>query len=834
MFPSDINKSSSPTPPERAPQGSSGQGKKSPAIGGHDDIGRAFKQFSRNVKEEFRKFGALFSNVQRNNFRATQASPSLSEHNIVPRNAKSVGNVSRVAHNVLQSLSPQSASQLSPRSEGSTPTSSKSPPTISSEFFLSPEAVVEVGRIEGKSGASSPTKIAESFSDPEKGYLLQVKNGGTEILNELGRMKGMLSGDQKSLLNQFEKRVKVYTKIPTEENLNQLKEHLKGIVDDSSFEGKFNEIATKITSIINSIPKEESLPLEKLTPATNLGGGASPTSRGSSQRSTPSKPRSILKVKASRPEFEDTLLMGRIKQSKTSLRSVEEWLEKNSSTNESGRLKSIKSEVSKMIQDLKVDLEASLKSDHTSRVIKGMGAKLNNFQSLFSEHMSALPLELKQKMSDLSNDLKPLQINPEERISPEFEYRILLSSIETSYMSLTEFQSVLEDNISTTTNEESKAQMNDLLEIIRGLQGDLQQSLESENPRLLKRMGTKLGDLEDFVLELDSPLPEPLGSSLNFLLEDLKDLQSISYRSLDLTVLKGVAPLASGGTATVLTSPRSPKEVVKVFKNKLSKTDIANLTGESGKEVARRLIALDHPNLVPIYEITYKEDGTPRTIDMPRIEGTALFKGGEYIRGIENNPMKWSIAKQVCSGLTHMHKMGLVHRDVQAKNIIINLDKEVFLCDMDSAYLKGKEIEKSAEYLFPPEYRFTQEEEESIKTQSIENVQRGSSEKPREIEYPKQRITEKFDSWQYGLFLADLFLNKQPGKNKETLSSICFSSPQNEEIQKEYDNNLGKYISEKFGLTEPLSEILIGLLHPDPLQRLSLEAIESRFKTSEF
>jgi serine/threonine protein kinase len=234
---------------------------------------------------------------------------------------------------------------------------------------------------------------------------------------------------------------------------------------------------------------------------------------------------------------------------------------------------------------------------------------------------------------------------------------------------------------------------------------------------------------------------------------------------------------------------------------------------------------LDHPNLVPIYDITYNSDGKPKTIEMPLVKGTALFNNGEFIKGIESDSQKWAVAKQVCSGLNHMHEKGLVHRDVQAKNIIVNEQGNAFLCDMDSAFLEGMAIEKAPDYLIPPELRFTKEEQRRI----IEENRKSSGEviSLTEIEYPKGPVTEKFDSWQYGLFLADLFLDGKIGENSELdLSGSCMTFMTDEKLQKEYEGNLGSYLCSDFNIENPLKNMLIRLLDFDPTTRLSLSNLD--------
>ncbi len=93
---------------------------------------------------------------------------------------------------------------------------------------------------------------------------------------------------------------------------------------------------------------------------------------------------------------------------------------------------------------------------------------------------------------------------------------------------------------------------------------------------------------------------------------------------------------------------------------------------------ARTVAALDHPNVVPLYEAG-EEDGTVFIVTR-WVDGTEL---GTLIR--RDGPLEPGraarIAAQIASALEVAHEKGLVHRDVKPSNVIVTSEDHVYLTD---------------------------------------------------------------------------------------------------------------------------------------------------------
>jgi Tol biopolymer transport system component len=100
---------------------------------------------------------------------------------------------------------------------------------------------------------------------------------------------------------------------------------------------------------------------------------------------------------------------------------------------------------------------------------------------------------------------------------------------------------------------------------------------------------------------------------------------------------------------------------------------------------ARSASALNHPNIVTIYE-TGTSDGLP-WIAMEHVEGetlrTLLTSGALQTKKLLN------VAVQIAEGLARAHEAGIVHRDLKPENVMVTRDGLVKILDFGLAKLQG-------------------------------------------------------------------------------------------------------------------------------------------------
>jgi serine/threonine-protein kinase len=96
---------------------------------------------------------------------------------------------------------------------------------------------------------------------------------------------------------------------------------------------------------------------------------------------------------------------------------------------------------------------------------------------------------------------------------------------------------------------------------------------------------------------------------------------------------------------------------------------------------------LEHPNVVPVYDVALDADGAPLIV-LKKIEGidwSALMHDAEavYARFGATDPLEWNlrILMQVCNAVRYAHSRGVVHRDIKPDNVMIGAFGEVYLAD---------------------------------------------------------------------------------------------------------------------------------------------------------
>jgi serine/threonine protein kinase len=107
---------------------------------------------------------------------------------------------------------------------------------------------------------------------------------------------------------------------------------------------------------------------------------------------------------------------------------------------------------------------------------------------------------------------------------------------------------------------------------------------------------------------------------------------------------------------------------------------------EQGKQrferEAKAVAQLHHPNIVTVHDLGYDPWGYP-FIAMELLEGTDL---DELLESSPNSfRRKLEIMVEVCRGLGHAHRHGIVHRDIKPTNIFVACDGSVKIMDFGVA-----------------------------------------------------------------------------------------------------------------------------------------------------
>jgi len=97
--------------------------------------------------------------------------------------------------------------------------------------------------------------------------------------------------------------------------------------------------------------------------------------------------------------------------------------------------------------------------------------------------------------------------------------------------------------------------------------------------------------------------------------------------------------------------------------------------------------SLEHPNILPIYDVRFDEDGQPQIV-LKRIDGVTWLEviGDEWSvkeRFGEDDLFdhNMSVLLQVCRAVHFAHTRGVVHCDLKPENVMIGMHGEVYLLD---------------------------------------------------------------------------------------------------------------------------------------------------------
>jgi tetratricopeptide (TPR) repeat protein len=154
-----------------------------------------------------------------------------------------------------------------------------------------------------------------------------------------------------------------------------------------------------------------------------------------------------------------------------------------------------------------------------------------------------------------------------------------------------------------------------------------------------------------------------------------------------------VRRLGSGGMGSLYLA-RDPEldrlVAIKLVKDNLADED-EELRARFARE-ARSVARLHHPNIVTVFDVGELE-GRP-FIAMEYIPGESL---AEMIR--RRAPLsllqKLTLLEELCSGLAHAHKAGIVHRDVKPANLMVDQDGTLKIVDFGIARLAESTMTKS-------------------------------------------------------------------------------------------------------------------------------------------
>jgi len=110
---------------------------------------------------------------------------------------------------------------------------------------------------------------------------------------------------------------------------------------------------------------------------------------------------------------------------------------------------------------------------------------------------------------------------------------------------------------------------------------------------------------------------------------------------------------------------------------------------------AQTCAQLEHPSIVPVYDIGVGPEDTPY-YTMRRIRGRTLY---DVLRDIDKPASRaqlLAVLRQVCLAVDYAHSRGVVHRDLKPENVIVGEFGEVYVLDWGIAeLLEGSDVKRA-------------------------------------------------------------------------------------------------------------------------------------------
>jgi WD40 repeat protein/serine/threonine protein kinase len=180
---------------------------------------------------------------------------------------------------------------------------------------------------------------------------------------------------------------------------------------------------------------------------------------------------------------------------------------------------------------------------------------------------------------------------------------------------------------------------------------------------------------------------------------------------------------------------------------------------------------LEHPNIVPVYELGERADGT-LYYTMKLVRGRTLAAALREADGLAGRLALLAHYGHLCNAIAYAHSRGVIHRDLKADNVMLGEFGETLVLDWGLAKVKGRRDLRGAEIA-----REAQLYRDAAAGLTVEGALLGtpSTMSPEQAAGAIDAIDERSDVWSLGAVLYELLAGRRPFRGAtawETISKV--------------------------------------------------------------
>src|SRR5216110_2363881 len=206
--------------------------------------------------------------------------------------------------------------------------------------------------------------------------------------------------------------------------------------------------------------------------------------------------------------------------------------------------------------------------------------------------------------------------------------------------------------------------------------------------------------------------------------------------------------IGRGGMGVIYRARQRHSRRIVALKRMVSYQADSRETLERFRREAEAAASLDHPNILPIYEVGQGEDGLP-FFSMKYAAGGSLQKAGPVLRNELRECVR--LTAKVAHAVQYAHEHGVLHRDLKPGNILLDGGGEPFVTDFGLA----KWLDTSTDL-----------------TRTLAIFGTPGYIAPEQAKGPAANLTPTADVYSLGAILFDLFTGRPPFLGEHALAVI--------------------------------------------------------------